>query len=321
MPKVLIIGRFHDDGMRLFEDRPDVATEIVDGADEAEVSEKIRDADGVTIRTSLLPAHVVERALRLKVVSRHGVGYDNIDLDALTRRRIPLAIAADANATAVAEHTLYFMLALAKQGRHYDRAVRENRWAERNDLGPVDLLGRRVLILGFGRIGREVARRCAAFGMTVTIHDPYVQANVIEAAGDYTSVPDFHAALPETDILTVHLPLGPESRGLIGFSELAALPPHAFVINAARGGIIDEPALYDALTTGKIAAAALDVFDQEPPPPDHPLLTLPNLLLSPHNAGLSKQAAIRMAISTARNALAGLDGKLDASMVVNREVL
>ena len=250
MPKVLIIGRFHDDGMRLFEARPEVVTEIVDGSDEAEVTEKIRDADGVTIRTSPLPGHVLDRAERLKVVSRHGVGYDNIDVGALTRRRIPLAIAADANATAVAEHTLYFMLALAKQGLRYDRATREGRWSERNDLGPVDLLGRRVLVLGFGRIGREVARRCAAFGMAVMVHDPYVQANVIEAAGDYRSIPDWEAALPETDVLTVHLPLGPESRGLIGSEELAALPPHAFVINAARGGIVDEAALHAALTSG-----------------------------------------------------------------------
>ena len=122
MPKVLIIGRFHDDGMRLLETRPDVTTELIDGADEAETTEKIKDADGVTIRTSPLPAHVLDQAQRLKVVSRHGVGYDNIDLAALTRRRIPLAIAADANATAVAEHTLYFMLALAKGGLRHDRA-------------------------------------------------------------------------------------------------------------------------------------------------------------------------------------------------------
>ena len=321
MPKLLIIGRFHEDGMKLIEARPDVAYEIVDGSDEAEVAERIRDADGVTIRTSLLPAHVIHRAERLKVVSRHGVGYDNIDVEALTRRKIPLAIAADANATAVAEHTLYFMLALAKQGLRHDRATREGQWAVRNDLGPVDLLGRRVLVMGFGRIGREVAKRCAAFGMAVMVYDPYVQANVIEAAGDYRSVPDFEAVLPETDVLTVHMPLGADSRGLIAAPELEALPAHAFVINAARGGIIDETALHDALTSGKIAGAALDVFDQEPPPSDHPLFTLPNVILSPHNAGLSKEAAIRMAISTARNALAGIDGKLDPSMVVNREVL
>jgi D-3-phosphoglycerate dehydrogenase len=321
MPKVLIIGAFHPDGMQLFEARPDVSTEIVDGADQAELAEKIRDADAVTIRTALLPASVIERALRLKVVSRHGVGYDNVDLEALTARKIPLAIAADANATAVAEHVLYFMLALAKQGLRYDRATREGQWAVRNSLEAVDLLGRRVLVMGFGRIGREVAKRCAAFGMAVGVYDPYVQANVIEAAGDYRSIPDFEAALPETDILTVHMPLGPESKSLIGAHELSRLPAHAFVINAARGGIIDESALYDALSSGRIAGAALDVFDQEPPPEDHPLFALDNVILTPHSAGLSKEAAIRMAISTARNALAGIDGKLDPTMVVNREVL
>jgi D-3-phosphoglycerate dehydrogenase / 2-oxoglutarate reductase len=320
MPKVLVVQPFHEDGMKLLKTRSDVVCEVVDGALE-ELAEKIADADGVTIRTSLLPAAVIERAARLKVVSRHGVGYDNIDVDALTRRGIPLAIAADANATAVAEHTLYFMLALAKQGLRYDRATREGQWAVRNSLDAVDLLGRRVLIMGFGRIGREVAKRCAAFGMAVMVYDPYVQANVIEAAGDYRSVPDFEAALGETDVLSVHMPLGAESRGLIGAAELAALPAHAFVINAARGGIIDEDALHHALTSGKIAGAGLDVFDQEPPPDDHPLFALENVILSPHSAGLSKEAAIRMAISTARNVLAGIEGKLDPSMVVNREVL
>ena len=321
MPRILIIGPFHADGMKLFEARPEVALEIVEGSDQAELAERIKDADAVTIRTALLPASVIERAERLKVVSRHGVGYDNIDVGALTARRIPLAIAADANATAVAEHTLYFMLALAKQGLAYDRATRENRWSVRNSLDAVDLLGRRVLVMGFGRIGREVARRCAAFGMTVTIYDPYVQANIIEQTGDYHSIPDFEAALPETDILTVHMPLGAESRSLIGAQELSRLPAHAFVINAARGGIIDEPALYDALSSKRIAGAALDVFDQEPPPTDHPLFTLDNVILTPHSAGLSKEAAIRMAISTARNALAALDGKLDPTMVINRDVL
>jgi D-3-phosphoglycerate dehydrogenase len=318
--KVLVVQPFHEDGMKLLEARADVSVEIVDGALE-ELANKIADADGVTMRTSSLPAAVIERAERLKVVARHGVGYDNIDVDALTRRGIPLAIAADANATAVAEHTLFFMLALAKQGLRYDRATRAGGWEVRNSLEAVDLLGRRVLVMGFGRIGREVAKRCAAFGMQVMVYDPYVQANLIEAAGDWRSVPDFQAVLSETDVLTVHLPLGPDSRSLIGAAELAALPGNAFVINAARGGIVDETALHDALVSGKIAGAALDVFDQEPPPEDHPLFALENVILSPHSAGLSKEAAIRMAVSTARNVLAGIDGRLDPAMVINREVL
>jgi D-3-phosphoglycerate dehydrogenase len=320
MAKVLMIGSFHERGMALLEARDDVQYEIVDGRSEAEVADKIRDADAVTMRTFPLPASVIDQATRLKVVSRHGVGYDNIDVAALTARGIPLAIAADANATAVAEHTLFFMLALAKQALRHDRAVREGNWEIRNRFETVDLMGRRVLVLGYGRIGREVAKRCAAFDMEVSVYDPYVQANVIEEGG-YRSVPDVAAVLPETDVLSVHMPLGDESRHLIGAAELAALPDHALVVNCARGGIVDEDALYSALTSGTIAGAGIDVFEQEPPPENHPLFGLDNVILSPHTAGMSKEAALRMAVSTARNALAGIDGKLDPSMVLNREVL
>jgi D-3-phosphoglycerate dehydrogenase / 2-oxoglutarate reductase len=320
MPRILIIQPFHERGTALLQARDDIEFEIVDGKSEAELAAKIRDADAATIRTVPLPAAVIDQAERLKVVSRHGVGYDNVDVPALTRRGIPLVIAADANATAVAEHTLFFMLALAKQALRHDWAVRQNDWEIRNRFETVDLMGRRVLVLGYGRIGREVAKRCAAFDMQVSVYDPYVQANVIEAGG-YRSVPDFAAVLPETDILTVHMPLADESRHLIGAAELAALPAHALVINCARGGIIDEDALYEALTSGGIAGAGIDVFEQEPPPDNHPLFGLDNVLLSPHTAGMSQEAAIRMAISTVRNALAGIDGKLDPSMVVNKEVL
>ncbi len=320
MAKVLVIGPIHEEGMKLFAARPDVEVEVIDGTLQAEIADKVVDVDGVALRTAPFPASVIERAARLKVVARHGVGYDNVDVAALTRRGIPLAIAADANASAVAEHTLFLMLALAKQGIRYDRATRTGDWEMRNSLAAVDLLDKRVLILGFGRIGREVAKRCAAFGMPIIVYDPYVPASDIEAAG-YRSVGDFRAPLPETDVLTVHMPLGETTRHMIAAAELEALPASAFVINAARGGIIDEEALHHALTTGQIAGAGLDVFEEEPPPRDHPLFALDNVVLSPHSAGLSKEAAIRMAISTARNVLAGIDGTLDPAMVVNREVL
>jgi D-3-phosphoglycerate dehydrogenase / 2-oxoglutarate reductase len=320
MAKILIIQPFHERGMALLQARDDVDFEIIDGRSEAELADRIRDAEAATIRTAPLPAAVLDQATRLKVISRHGVGYDNIDVAALTARGIPLAIAADANATAVAEHTLFFILALAKQALRHDRAVRKGQWEIRNRFETVDLMGRRVLVLGYGRIGREVAKRCAAFDMQVSVYDPYVQANVIEAAG-YRSVPEFQAVLPETDILTVHMPLAAESRHLIGQAELAALPAHALVINCARGGIVDEDALHAALTSGGIAGAGIDVFEHEPPPENHPLFAQGNVILSPHTAGMSQEAAIRMAISTARNALAGIDGTLDPSMIVNREVL
>ncbi|MGI9506524.1 MAG: hydroxyacid dehydrogenase [Geminicoccaceae bacterium] len=320
MPKVLIIQSFHDDGMALLDARDDIDYEVVDGSSVDEMRAKIVDADGVTIRTALLPAEVLEGAERLKVVSRHGVGYDNVDLDVLNRHGIPMALAADANASSVAEHVLFMMLHLAKLGVRYDRATRSGEWAVRNSLQTSDIGGRQILILGFGRIGREVAKLCQAFRMKVSVFDPFVTADQVEAAG-CRPVEDFRAVLGETDMLTIHMPLTDDTHYLIGKAELSALPDHALLINCARGGIVDEAALHAALTSGAIAGAGLDVFEQEPPAADHPLFALENVIFSPHSAGLTLECARRMAVSTARNVLAGIDGKLDPAMVVNRQVL
>ena len=320
MPKILIIQSIHDDGMALLEARPDIRYDIVDGSSTEVMQAKIADADGVTIRTALLPAEVLACAKRLKIVSRHGVGFDNIDLDTLNRRGIPLALTADANATSVAEHVLFMMLYLAKQGGRYDRATRDGSWHLRNSLDAVDIAGRRVLILGFGRIGKEVATLCKAFRMPISVYDPFIPKDVVQAAG-YTTVDDLGEALTATDILTVHMPLTEDNRNLIDEAALKALPRDAFVINCARGGIVDETALYSALTSGEIAGAGLDVFEQEPPRRDHPLLALDSVVLSPHSAGLTMECAKRMAVSTIRNVLAGIDGRLDPAMVVNKDVL
>ncbi len=320
MPNILIIQPIHEDGMALLEARDDVSFDIIESASIEEMQEKIVDADGVTIRTALLPKEVLEQAERLKVVSRHGVGYDNVDLDHLNSRGIPLALAADANASSVAEHVLFMMLHLAKRGARYDRATRTGDWTLRNSLEAVDIGGRRILILGFGRIGRQVAKLCQAFAMKVSVFDPFVPADAIQATG-CEPVVDFQSMLAETDVLTVHMPLSEETRNLISNAEFSALPKDAFVINCARGGIVDEHALHKALTSGAIAGAGLDVFDQEPPADDHPLFALENVVFSPHSAGLTLECAKRMAVSTVRNVLAGLDGTLDPAMVVNRNVL
>lgn len=320
MFKVLVIQPFHDDGVAMLKARGDVTFEIVDGSSIEEMQAKIVDADGVTIRTALLPAEVLERGERLKVVSRHGVGYDNVDLDHLNNRGIPMALTADANASSVAEHVMFMMLHLAKRGFRHDRATRTGEWALRNGLETVDIGGRRILILGFGRIGRQVATLCQAFGMTVSVFDPFVETRVIQATG-CQPVGDFRLVLGETDVLSVHMPLSNDTRHMIGKSELSALPTHALLINCARGGIVDEEALHQALTSGGIAGAGMDVFEQEPPAQDHPLFALENVILSPHSAGLTLECAKRMAVSTARNVLAGLDGTLDPAMVVNPRVL
>lgn len=318
--KILVIQPFHDDGMAILEARDDVRIEVIDTNDETVIAEAIADADAVTLRVAKLPARVLARAERLKVVSRHGVGYDNVDVEECTRRGILVTIAAGANAVAVAEHTIALMLGLANRVLSYDAAVRAGDWAVRRRYGRFELAGKRLLIVGFGRIGQQVARRAEAFGMEISVVDPYVDPERIGRSG-YGHVHDLHGALPDADVVTLHAPLTSETRGLIGAAELALLPAHAILVNTARGGMVDESALVDALRAERLHGAALDVFAQEPPPADHPLFGLPNVLLAPHAAGGSREAGVRVAIMVARNTLAALDGRIDREMVVNPEVL
>ena len=277
-------------------------------------------ADAIIVRTTKLTAAAIDSAPKLKIVSRHGVGYDNVDMAALDRRRIPLTLVGNVNALSVAEHTLFMMLTLAKRGVAYDRATRNGDWKLRDSFGATELAGKTLLLLGFGRIGREVARRAQAFGVTVLAYDPYVRDAAMFAAR-VQPVSKLAEAFPQADFISVHLPMTPETRGIIGARELATMRKTAIVISTARGGLVDEVALADALRSGQIRAAGLDVFVDEPPAPNDPLLKLDNLLLSPHIAGLTEECAMRMAEVSARNALDGLDGKVDPALVVNKHVL
>ncbi len=320
MPHILLTGRIHPAGMAMLESRPDVTLESIDNPTEADFAARLPRADALIVRTAVVPPAALEGASRLKVISRHGVGYDNIPIGALTAKGIPLTVVGNVNAVTVAEHTLFLILALAKQCIPYDRAVREGNWIIRDSFAATDLAGKTLLIIGFGRIGREVARRAGAFDLRLLAYDPYVDAQTMEAAG-VVKVEDWRAMLGEVDIVTLHTPRTPETLGAIGAAELAALPSTGFVINAARGGLVDEAALADCLRARRIAGAGIDTFDTEPPPSNHPLLALDNVILCPHAAGLTDECAARMGMSAARNALDGISGRLDPDLVVNPEVL
>lgn len=320
MPHVLLTGAIHRAGMALLEARADITLESIDNPTEADFAARLPRADALIVRTAVVPPAALEGAGRLRVVSRHGVGYDNVPVDALSRKGIPLALVGNVNAVTVAEHTLFMILALAKQCIPYDRAVREGRWGIRDSFAATELAGKTVLILGFGRIGREVARRAAAFDLEVLAYDPYVDAGTMGSLGA-TPVADWRAVLGEADFVTLHLPRTPETVGAIGAAELAAMRPTAYLVNAARGGLVDEAALAEALAAGRIAGAGLDTFDSEPPVSGHPLLGLENVILSPHTAGLTEECAARMGTAAAQNALDGIDGRLNPELVVNREVL
>lgn len=321
MGKVLIAGRIHPAGMAILKAEPGLKIVEITDPGAALASDALAACDAVLIRYGELTEAQVAAMPRLKVVSRHGVGCDNLPVAALAARGVPVTIVGPVNAVAVAEQVMAMLLALIKRIGPYDAAVRAGDWAIRDSLSVGELAGRKLMLLGFGRIGREVARRAAAFDMQVHVHDPYVQHDAIRAAGCHPA-PDWRGALARMDALSLHLPLTPETRGLIGARELAAMKPTALVINAARGGLVDEAALHAALTGPmKRGGAGLDCFATEPPAPDLPLLALPNVVLSPHSAALSAETAQRMGEVAARNVIAGLHGRLDPALVFNLAAL
>lgn len=320
MARVLVAGRIHPDGTAILHEAG-LEIDLFTDPGAALPPELLAQADALLIRYGVLHAADLDGMARLRVVSRHGVGCDNLPVAELAARGVPVTIVGAVTAVSVAEQVLAMLLALSKRIGDYDAAVRAGEWNIRDTLSPRELAGQRLLLLGFGRIGREVAKRARAFEMQVAVHDPLVTPEVIAEAG-CTAVADWRAELPRADALTLHLPLKPETQGLIGVAELAMLPPHALVINAARGGMVDEVALHAALS-GRMAAggAGLDCFAIEPVPPSHPLLALPNVLTSPHSASLTAQAARRMSMVAAQNVVAGLAGTLDPALIFNRKAL
>jgi len=321
MTKRVMIQMPVTDGIKsVFDSRDDIDYERFTHLTEENILQHIANYDAAILGVAPFTARIIEQAEKLKIVARHGVGYDSVDVEALTRAGIPLAVVGSANSVTVAEHALYFMLALAKRGVAYDREVRTGNWNIRFDLPAFDLAGRKVLILGFGRIGRRLVKRCVAMEMQVLVHDPYVIQDAIFTAGA-TPVPDWRAVLPEIDFLSINCPKNAESDGLVGKAELTAMKKTAFVVNTARGNIVDEQALYEALKANVIAGAGIDPFVVEPATPDNPLFELDNILVSPHSAGVTVESMFRMGQAAAQNVADCFDGRLNPENVINTEVL
>jgi D-3-phosphoglycerate dehydrogenase / 2-oxoglutarate reductase len=318
MAVVLVAGKIHQAGLELLKARRDVELIYVEPVTAEAYLPHLPKADAVLLRTQPMTAADIAGAAKLKIVSRHGVGYDAVDVAALNARKIPLAIVGDVNSRAVAEHTLMLMLTAARRTIAHHMASTTGNWNERNRFDSVELDGKSLLVLGFGRIGRRVAELAQAFGMQVTAFDPYVSAAQMATLG-VSRAPNMTEALADADYISVHLPGG--KGPLIGEAELARMKASAIIVNAARGGIIDELALDMALRERKLRGAALDVLVQEPPSADHPLLSNPHVTISPHNAGLTSECATRMSLAAAQNILDALDGKLDRKLTVNTEAI
>lgn len=306
--------------MSVFDKRDDIEVERFTELSEANILQHIGNYDGAVLGIAPFTPAIVEKADKLKIVARHGVGYDAVNVPALTKAGIPLAVAGTANSVTVAEHSLFFMLALAKRAIHYDREVRKGNWGIRFDMPAYDLAGKKVLVIGYGRIGRRLVPMLNAMSMDVYVCDPYVIQDAI-LTGGATPVDDFRAVLGDMDFVSVNCPKDANTTGLIGKAEIEAMKPTAFLVNTARGGIIDEADLLDCMKRNVIAGAGIDPFIVEPATPDEPLFQLDNVIFSPHSAGVTKEAMFRMGANSAQNIVDCFDGKLNPDNVINKEVL
>lgn len=316
MPHILCAGKLHPSGIALLQAAPGVTFTHVEEVSEASYLPHLPKADALVLRTQPLTRATLATAPRLQIVSRHGVGYDAVDVAALNDRKIPLCIVGDVNSVSVAEQAMMLMLAAAKRVVVADRACREGGWGWRNSLSATELAGKRLLICGYGRIGRRIAGMAAAFGMEVAAYDPFL-AKAGWPEGQVAPMNDLAAALGWADVVSLNLPK-PE-RPVLGAAEIALMKPDAIVINTARGGLIDEDALADALKAGRLGAAGIDCFDDEPLRPDHPLIGLPQAVLTPHVAAMTRECAERMAVASVQNVLDHFAGRLDPALIVNKE--
>jgi D-3-phosphoglycerate dehydrogenase len=275
-------------------------------------------SDAILTGFAPITANVIRAGDRLQVIGRYGIGVDNIDVAEATRRGIPVTNVPAYCLDEVAEHAVALLLACARNVCRYDSAVRAGNWLLETGRHVVRIRGRTLGILGFGKIGQTLAAKAQGFGVRIIAYDPYVSRDIIRRhQGEPVSLDDL---VTQSDFLSIHTPLTSETRNLLNEDRLRRMKPTAFLINTARGGIIDQNALLRALKEGWIAGAALDVFEPEHLPPDHPLLSLPNLMITPHVAFYSTQSILELQITAARNVAAILSGHRPNS-IVNPEVL
>lgn len=286
---------------------------VATSGDEDELVDLVTDADAILTCFAHVTERVIAAGHRLKVIARYGIGVDNIAVAAATQRGIKVTNVPDYCLDEVAEHVLALLLALARDIRYYDTAVRSDNWGVRDDRRVHRVAGRVLGVVGFGRVGRRVAERARGFGLRVIVADPTADQRAIRAVG--AQPVEWHGLLAESDFVSLHTPLTPATRHLVGELELKAMKPTAFLINASRGGVIDHDALVRALELKWIAGAGLDVFEPEKLAPDHPLLGFGNVVATPHVAFYSEESLVELAHRAASSVVAVLHGHRTESVI------
>ena len=312
MFKIGIIQNIHPEGLKLFNSFSNYEFEIVDDLSVNNLKKKLPLYDGITLRTSKLNSNLLSVAKNLKVISRHGVGYDNVDTTYLKQNNINLLITTTANAYAVSEHVFYMMLTISKNYLNLDAEVRSGNFKKNFDqFETFELYNKEILIAGFGRIGRNLIKKCIGFDMKVKVFDPFV------VSADIEKVENFEDATQSADFISIHMPLNENTKNLVNYDLIKKMKSNSVIINTARGGIVNELDLDKALNENLIAGAGLDVFVNEPIDQNHPILKNKKIILSPHTAALTNECKIRMAKETVQNIIDFFEKKLNKSMIVN----
>ena len=316
MPKIGIVDRLHEDGIKLLKNKSNFEYEIIEDLTKENLIKKLPEFDACTLRVTKLSENILKHCPKLKVISRHGVGYDNVDLNYIKTKNIALLITATANAVAVSEHVVYMMLSISKSIDLYDTEVRSGNFKKNSsNIETLELFNKEILIIGFGRIGKSLIKRCLGFDMKVKIFDPFVSKDLIEELGG-DKIDNLDNGLKTCDYLSLHIPLTKKTKNMIDYSKLKTMKKNAIIINTSRGGIINEIDLDKAINEKIIFGAGLDVFEKEPVDMNNPLLKNKKVLLSPHSATFTNECKSRMSLETTKNIIDFFENKIDKSMIV-----
>ena len=319
--KVAVLGKVDQKGLSFLKENEFKVIEI-ENFEIQNLKEQLKDVDGILLRTTKLDKEILEHCDNLKIISRHGVGYDNVDLDFLNENKIALCITSTSNAVSVAEHVLSFFIYLTKNLTLSDSLVKEGNFEKRSQLPNFfELYKKKVLIIGFGRIGKEVAKRCLGFDMEVYVYDPFLDNEIIIRN---QCIPiEKNQGLAIADFITIHLPLNGDTKNFISQTELNLMRKNSILVNTSRGGIVNENDLCIALESKKIQGAGMDVFVSEPPESNHPFFKLDNILLTPHNAALTLECRERMSLEASQNIVFFLKNmsELNVENLVNKKYL
>ena len=317
MPKIAIVDKIHQDGINLLKNNSKFECEIIEDLSKKNLISKLPAFDGITLRRGKIDAEILEKCKKLKVISRHGVGFDNVDIKYLKKNNIKLLVTSTTTSVSPSEHIMFMILNISKGIDFFDKAVRKGKFGSVMHMthNNFELLNKKILIIGFGRIGKKLIKRCLGFEMKVYAYDPYVEKNVIESFGGI-KIDNLDEGLREADIISLSVPLTKETQNLITLEKMKMMKKNSIIINISRGGIVNEKDLNEALNKKIIYGAGLDVFEKEQPDNNNHLLKNKRIVLSPHAATFTQECLSKMSTETVQNIIDFFEGRLNNNSIV-----